>query len=79
MLYRYPLAHTENDYTITYYAELYCDKEFERDVIQSFLYMGSIIGLFVMNVVSDTKGRKFGFLIAMGTATVGVARTFSFR
>ena len=62
----------ENDYTITAYAGLYCDKQTDRALIQSFLYMGSVIGLFVMNVVSDTKGRKFGFMIAMTTATIGI-------
>lgn len=33
--------------------------------------MGSVVGLFVMNVVADVKGRKFGFLVALSTATVG--------
>ena len=71
---RYFLGHADNDYTITAYAGLYCERKFGRSVIQSFLYMGSVVGLFVMNVVSDTYGRRFGFLVAMTTATFGVAR-----
>jgi len=30
------------------------------------------MGLFIMNMLSDTKGRKFSFLLSWGIANVGI-------
>jgi hypothetical protein len=41
------------------------------------MYVGSISGLIVMNLVSDKKGRKFAFMISSGLTVVGATRTKS--
>lgn len=50
---------------------MYCDEQGKRDIIQSALFIGSVFGLFLMNMVSDTKGRKFGFIASMILGEVG--------
>lgn len=54
---------TANDFTIVAYMGLYCEKEAERDAIQSILSLGSLIGLLLMNYLADLKGRKKAFII----------------
>ena len=41
---------------------LICDKQLERSIIQSSVSIGSLLGLLVMNIVSDLKGRKYALL-----------------
>lgn len=60
-----------NDFTITSYAKLYCKKQFQRNLIQSSMYIGSISGLIIMNIVSDKYGRRFAFLIGNAFAVAG--------
>lgn len=50
---------------------LYCDKQGERDAIQALLSIGSLVGLIVMNVVSDIRGRKFVLIIDLIIAVLG--------
>ena len=68
----YLLFNSVNDFTITAYAGLYCENQTYRNLIQSTLYIGSVIGLFIMNMLSDTKGRKFSFVLSLAIANVGV-------
>jgi MFS family permease len=42
---------------------LYCNRQSDRDLIQAFLSVGSLIGLIVMNFVSDLRGRKLALII----------------
>jgi MFS family permease len=35
------------------------------------MYIGSISGLIIMNIISDKYGRKFSFLIALVTSVFG--------
>ena len=60
-----------NDFTLTAYAELYCDRQTERNIIQSSLFIGSVCGLFLMNMISDMFGRKFAYLISLCTIAFG--------
>ena len=60
-----------NDFTITAYAGLYCDKQIYRDVIQSCLYIGSVLGLIFMNLIADTFGRKLSIIASLISATMG--------
>lgn len=62
-----------NDYTITKYLGLYCDRQNERELIQSLLSIGSLIGLISMNFLSDLKGRK---LALVGSLFIGVVSSF---
>lgn len=48
-------------------------------MIQSFLSVGSMIGLFLMNFVSDIKGRKYALIIALGLSIVGILCTKYFK
>lgn len=43
--------------------ELYCDQQYKRSIIQSSLAIGSLMGLIIMNVLSDLKGRKLALVI----------------
>ena len=52
--------------------ELYCDKQAERNMIQSIIPIGSILGLIIVNSLSDIKGRKFAFILVQIVGIVGV-------
>lgn len=69
----------ENDYTITAYAGLYCEGKNMRNLIQSMVGFGTITGLLVINYLSDWKGRKFGFLMALGIPTLSAICTSFLR
>lgn len=58
-------------HTITVEVGLYCDKQFERDMIQAVMYIGSITGLIIMNLVSDRFGRKLAFLSSVALCLIG--------
>ena len=51
---------------------MYCDDQGPRDAIQSMLSVGSLLGLLLMNFVSDIKGRKHALLISTGISIAGV-------
>ena len=63
-----------DDFTIVADIELYCHKSWARIVIQSIFPLGSFVGLMVMNLVSDTRGRRQAFLIALGIAFLSTCR-----
>lgn len=50
--------------------ELYCDQQYKRSIIQSSLAIGSLMGLIIMNVLSDLKGRKLALVIDFLIATL---------
>ena len=54
---------------------LYCEKNWARVTIQSIFPLGSFIGLLIMNVISDTRGRRQAFLGAMAISIFAVLRT----
>ena len=76
MSYQYVLHYAANDFTITKYMGLYCDRQGQRDAIQSLLSIGSLVGLVVMNFVSDLRGRKFVLIIDLIVAVFGSLCTF---
>ena len=53
---------------------LYCGKSWARVTIQSIFPLGSFIGLLIMNVISDTRGRRQAFLGAIGISIFAVLR-----
>jgi len=74
---RSSIFYSENTYTITAYAEIYCgDKITERSVIQSMLGIGAVFGVFFINIVSDLRGRKFSLLIAMFFGVLSSLRNY---
>jgi hypothetical protein len=61
-----------HDFTMTAELGLYCDLEWARDMIQSVFSLGSFAGLIVMNLISDTKGRRISTLLSLGFSLMGV-------
>lgn len=55
---------------------LYCDRQGERDLIQALLSVGSLLGLVLMNVISDIRGRKLALVADMIIAVISCLRTF---
>jgi MFS family permease len=47
---------------------LYCKNEGKRNLIQSIFTLGAFIGLIMINLISDTKGRK----LSMGISVVSI-------
>jgi len=64
-----------NDFTITKRLGLYCDRQTERDLIQALLSVGSLLGLILMNVISDIRGRKLALVIDLVIAALSSLRT----
>ena len=60
-------------FTLTAELSLYCGNEWARDLIQSIFGVGCIAGLFIMNLVSDTKSRKLASIICLSTITLGIS------
>jgi len=54
--------------------ELYCDKQVDRNVIQSIIAIGSIFGLIIVNSTSDILGRKFALIFIQIVGILGVVR-----
>lgn len=54
---------------------LYCSEQYKRSLIQSSLAIGSLLGLIIMNVISDIKGRRFALLVDLFIATLSALRT----
>lgn len=65
-----------NDFTITKYMGLYCDRQHERDLIQSLLSVGSLLGLVLMNLLSDLRGRRLALFIDLVIAVISSFRKY---
>ena len=65
------LDNSVETFTVTFEVGLYCEKQSLRDTIQSSMYLGSVLGLVVMNLASDKYGRKRALLISMAIAVTG--------
>jgi len=63
-------------FTMTSSIGLYCDLEWARVLIQACFPIGSFTGLMVMNLISDTRGRRQAFLISLSITVVGIICTF---
>lgn len=56
---------------------LYCSEgQVDRNIIQSISAIGSIIGLFVINMTSDIKGRKAAMILALSVASLSILGIF---
>lgn len=72
---KYPCTHAANDFTITKYMGLYCGRQGSRDAIQAMLSVGSLLGLIIMNVVSDLRGRRLALIADLAIATLSALST----
>lgn len=72
MHHQYSPLHSDNPYTATIHANLYCDRSTERNLIQSAIYIGAIIGLLGLTPFADSKGKKKMFLIAIALCIIGI-------
>jgi hypothetical protein len=68
--------HLDNDFTIVAAANLYCDGQVERNLIQSIAYLGALTGLIVVNSITVAKGKKPGIIVAQLVAILGISRIF---
>lgn len=55
---------------------LYCDRQHERDLIQSLLSAGSLVGLVFMNFLSDLRGRRLALIIDLVIAVASSLCTY---
>lgn len=65
----------ESPFTIVGELELYCDKQAQRNIIQSALSIGAVVGLLVANVISDNKGKKTALIVTQLSAMLGTGCT----
>lgn len=76
MRYKYiKVFNQENDFTLTADMKLYCDLSSKRVLIRSIFPIGCFIGLFFVNLLSDTRGRKFAFQLALSICLAGLLCT----
>lgn len=54
-----------NDYTGTYYAGFYCELRDVRMMLQAVLAIGSILGFFIIPLISDLKGKKVAMIVCL--------------
>lgn len=74
MHHRYLREDAANDFTIVGYAGLYCDEQFDRNLIQAVIPIGAIIGLIIVNFISDSKGRRYALILVQAVGILGTAR-----
>lgn len=72
MHHKYLNVYLVNDFTITASAGLYCDGQGNRNLIQSISSIGSIFGLYVVNWISDAKGRKTASILGQSIAILSI-------
>ena len=65
----------EQPYTITAYAELYCDHKYTRNSILSAEFVGSVIGLILLSVLADQLCRKLIIVSTLCFSSLGVMST----
>lgn len=61
-----------DDFTLTSELGLYCDLQWARLTIQSIFPIGSFAGLMIINLISDTRGRRTAILLDLVIAVCGV-------
>lgn len=66
----------QNDYTGTYYADLYCQNRDIRMTVQTLLALGCVVGVFIMPVVADLKGKKMASHLSLLQILVGYIFVF---
>lgn len=61
-------------YTITKYAELYCDNLYVRNSIISAEFVGSVTGLILLSILADKLGRKVIIVSTLCLSIFGTTR-----
>jgi MFS family permease len=52
--------------------KLFCDLEWARDLLQSIFSIGAFVGLIIINMVSDAKGRKIAYVTSALVSSTGI-------
>ena len=60
-----------NDYSGVYEAGLYCEESQTRATIQGMYAIGCLIGVLVVAILSDIKGRRFSILLSLISGILG--------
>ena len=66
----------QQPYTITNYAQLYCDQLYVRNSIISAEFIGSVVGLIVLSILADKLGRKIIIVTTLFFSTLGTTCNF---
>ena len=51
---------------------MYCDRQNERIKIQSVVPIGSVVGMLLINFLSEVKGRKVALILCQIAAIIGM-------
>jgi hypothetical protein len=62
MQHRYEEVNLVNGYTVTAENKLYCELKGQRQAIQTMFGVGAVLGVLLVNLVSDYRGRKFSLM-----------------
>ncbi len=52
--------------------KLFCELEWARDLLQSIFSIGAFVGLIIINMVSDAKGRKLAYVASALVSSTGI-------
>jgi MFS family permease len=66
----------DNNFTGTYYADLYCEHRDARMVIQSIFAIGCILGMLTVPLLGDLKGKKFGINVCLSCMLIASVLLF---
>ncbi|KAL4460476.1 hypothetical protein ABPG74_000227 [Tetrahymena malaccensis] len=58
--------------TFTKQFELYCDRQYLKNLSLSFIFIGSLFGTFFFSFLSDLKGRRLPMIISWAFSVLGV-------
>jgi MFS family permease len=62
---------SDSQFTIVGELKLYCDKQVDRGVIQAIFSAGSVVGMLVVNYISDKMGRRIALIIVQIAGIIG--------
>ncbi|EWS71161.1 MFS transporter (macronuclear) [Tetrahymena thermophila SB210] len=58
--------------TFTKQFELYCDRQYLKNLSLSFIFIGSLFGTFFFSFLSDLKGRRLPMIISWAFSLMGI-------
>ncbi|KAL4481625.1 hypothetical protein ABPG74_007714 [Tetrahymena malaccensis] len=67
----YTISDSSN-HTLTLQFDLYCDRQYLKNLSLSFIFIGSLCGTFFFSFLSDLKGRKLPIIISWAVSVLGI-------
>lgn len=72
-------VYSANSFTIVARLGLYCDRQSDRTDVQSTIFIGSILGLLLINYFSYLKGKRLAILAVQIISIIGVSSIYKLR